>query len=218
MIAYKFLDPRSIGPYSQFSWPLPTNGLPGAWVEVQGALQLCRNGIHACRAGQLPYWWGAQLWEVELTEPTADFDQVVLASQGRILRQVGAWDESMMRRYAQACAWRVRDHSVERLRALRLDTASTLAACTSLHSLAATATTLVDAVPDTVTTAVGYLADAASFSTSSMSWVKTVPYVAAHAAGCIAGPEAGPEYEKCFRAERKWQSQWLAEHLELATN
>ncbi|MGH3788442.1 MAG: hypothetical protein ACRDRG_18280 [Pseudonocardiaceae bacterium] len=51
-----------------------------------------------------------------------------------------------------------------------------------------------------------------------MSLVKTMPYVAAHAAGCIASPEAGLEYEKFFRAERKWQSQWLAEHLELATN
>ncbi|MDQ4104173.1 MAG: hypothetical protein M3186_10845, partial [Actinomycetota bacterium] len=119
-------------------------------------------------------------------------------------------------RYTQACAWRVRDHSVGRLRVLRLAAAAdTLAACTRVDSLATRATMLVDAVPDDVAATVGYLADAASFSTGSMSLVKTVPYIAAHAAGCIAGPEARREYEETYRAERKWQSQWLAEHLEL---
>ena len=70
MIGYKFLNPDGTGPYSGFSWPLPLQqDLPSAWVEVRGRLQLCRNGIHACRVAQLPYWWGPQLWEIELTEP-----------------------------------------------------------------------------------------------------------------------------------------------------
>jgi hypothetical protein len=125
----------------------------------------------------------------------------------------------MMRRYARACAWRVRDYGVGRLQALGLNApADTLAESAGLDSLAATATALVDAVPEEVAIVVGYVADAASFSIGSMALVKAVPYVAAHAAGYTAGHEGGLEYEKRYRAEREWQSKWLAEHLELSTS
>ena len=217
MIGYKFLNPDGTGPYSGFSWPLPLQqDLPSAWVEVRGRLQLCRNGIHACRVAQLPYWWGPQLWEIELTEPITDAGRVVLGARGRLLRRVGAWDEPTVRRYAQACAWRLRDHSMARLRARgRADAAHALAASTSLDSLAATATALVDAVPDEFIA--GYLADAASFATGSMALVKTVPYVTAHAAGCASGQERCPAYEQGYRAERQWQAAWLAEQLGLCS-
>jgi hypothetical protein len=219
MIAYKFLNPSGIGPYSGFPWPLPTSELPGAWVEARGPLELCRNGVHACRVSQLPYWWEAGLWEVELAEPITDADRMVLAPRGRLLRHMSAWHEPMMRRYARACAWRVRDYGVGRVHALGLNAAAdTLAECAGLDALAATATTLVDAVPEEVAIVVGYVADAASFSIGSMALVKAVPYVAAHAAGFTAGREGGLEYEKRYRAEREWQSKWLTEHLGLPTS
>lgn len=135
-----------------------------------------------------PLLVGAGLWEVELAEPITDADRVVLAPRGRLLRHMNAWHELMMRRYARACAWRVRDGGIERLHALGLNApADTLAECTGLDSLAATATTLVDAVPEEVAIVVGYVADAATFSIGSMALVKAVPYVAAHAAGYTAG-------------------------------
>jgi hypothetical protein len=219
MIVYKFLDPGGVGPYSGFSWPLPTSGSPGAWVQSTGALDLCRNGIHACRVGQLPYWWGTQLWEIELVEPIQDASQVMLAGRGRLLRQLHAWAEPMMRRYAQACAWRARDHGVKQLHALNLGAAAeALAGCATLESLAASATTLVAAVADQVTTAViAYVADTASWTSGPMTVAKTVPYVTAHAAGCTGGPEDYPEFQRRYHAERRWQAQWLAQHLGLTT-
>lgn len=90
------------------------------------------------------------------------------------------------------------------------------AQCTGLNALAATATALADAAPGEVSA--GYLADAASFSTGSMALVKTVPYVTAHAAGSVAGPEGSLEYQDGYHIERRWQSAWLAEHLELHTS
>lgn len=218
MIAYKFLNPGGVGPYSGFAWPLPAYESPGAWVEAQGSLDLCRNGIHACRVGQLPYWWGVELWEVELDDPIEDVGRAVLARRGRLLESVEAWDEAMMRSYARACAWRARDHAVGSLAALGLSAAAdALAACTDLDGLAVTATSLADTVPHEITATVAYTADAAAFSAGSMSLVKTVPYITAHTAGCTRGPEGGLEYEERYHAERKWQSTWFSEHLGLHT-
>jgi hypothetical protein len=217
MLAYKFLDPGGVGPYSGFSWPLPTSESPGAWVQSAGELDLCRNGIHACRVGQLPYWWATQLWEIELAEPIQDADQVMLAGRGRLLRHVDAWAEPMMRRYAQACAWRARNHGVWQLRALNLDAAAdALAGCVTLESLSATATTLVPDVADQTTAAIiAYVADTASWTSEPMTLAKTVPYVTAHTAGCTGGPEDHPEFQRRYHAERRWQAHWLTEHLEL---
>jgi hypothetical protein len=64
------------GSYSGFRWALPTGQLPGAWVETEGALTLCRRGINACRVVQLPFWWVTELWEAELAEPITDAGQV----------------------------------------------------------------------------------------------------------------------------------------------
>jgi hypothetical protein len=220
MIAYKFLDPGATGPYSGFSWPLPTTQSPGAWVETAGELDLCRNGIHACRVGQLPYWWGSELWEVELAEPIHDAGQVMVAGQGRLLRRVHAWAEPMLRRYARACAWRARDHGVGQLRAVGLDaSADAFLECATLESLAATAVTVAATVADQATAAViGYVADTASWTTGPMALAKTVPYAAAHAAGCTGGHEGHPEFQRRYHAERYWQSHWLTEHLKLATS
>ena len=31
------------------SWPLPTNGRPGAWLGVKPPVQPCAHGLHLCR-------------------------------------------------------------------------------------------------------------------------------------------------------------------------
>jgi hypothetical protein len=182
-------------------------------------LDLCRNGLHACRVAQLPYWWGAELWEVELAEPIHDAGHVTVAGRGRLLRQVHSWDEAMMRHYVGACAWRTRDHGVEQLHAVGLDTAAdVLGGCATLDALAAAATSLAAALADQATAAIiSYVADTALWATASMAFAKTVSYVAAHAAGCVGGPEGHPEFARRYHAERRWQSRWLAQHLQLAT-
>ncbi len=47
------------------TWPLPTDDGPGPWIEA-GAVSPCREGIHACRIGDLAYWLHDELWEIEL--------------------------------------------------------------------------------------------------------------------------------------------------------
>ena len=61
MIGYKFLGTGGVAPFSSFAWP---TGSPGPWVEAEP--HMCASGIHACRAGDLPFWINAELWEIEL--------------------------------------------------------------------------------------------------------------------------------------------------------
>ena len=69
MIAYKFLNAGAVGLFSRLAWPMPHDAVPGAWVEAEGPLEVCRNGIHACGPGGLIEWIDSELWRVELGEP-----------------------------------------------------------------------------------------------------------------------------------------------------
>ena len=42
-----------------FQWPAD-----GEWVTVDGPLEDCLRGIHACRVDDLGWWLSAQLWEI----------------------------------------------------------------------------------------------------------------------------------------------------------
>jgi hypothetical protein len=106
MIAYKFLARNGTSVFSRFRWPLPGDQ-PGAWV--QAPIDPCRSGIHACRPGDLPYWVGRSLYEIELDgEILADRAKVV-ASRGRLLRAISAWDDELRDAYTRACADRAHE-------------------------------------------------------------------------------------------------------------
>ena len=74
MIAYKFLRADGTGMFTRYAWPLPRDGA-GAWVETEP--DPCRSGIHACRLGDLPYWAGRVLYEIEL--------------DGEVVQENGEW-------------------------------------------------------------------------------------------------------------------------------
>ena len=93
MIAYKFLRSGAVAPFSSFAWP---TGSPGPWVEAEP--HVCVSGIHACRAADLPYWLGAELWEIEL-DRAVDETRKVVAPRGRLLRRVDGWDVSTARAF-----------------------------------------------------------------------------------------------------------------------
>ena len=95
MIAYKFLRADGSTVFSGFRWPLPGDE-PGAWV--QAAVDPCRSGIHACRPGDLPYWVGPTLYEIELGGEIVEERTKVIAARGRLLRRVTAWDDGTPRR------------------------------------------------------------------------------------------------------------------------
>lgn len=106
MIAYKFLRADGSSVFSSFRWPLP-NGAPGAWVQAR--IEPCRSGIHACRPTDLPYWAGRTLFEIELDGDVLEEATKVVASRGRLLRRVAAWDDELRDAYTRACADRAHE-------------------------------------------------------------------------------------------------------------
>jgi hypothetical protein len=105
VIAYKFLRTDGTSVFTGFGWPLPADG-PGAWVEAP--LDPCRSGIHACRPASLPYWAGRVLYEVELDGELVEQSMKVLASRGRLIQRIGAWDEQHDA-YTRMCADRAHE-------------------------------------------------------------------------------------------------------------
>ena len=112
MIAHKFLRPDGTSVFTGFRWELP-NGTPGEWVEASA--EPCRSGIHACRISDLPLWIGPTLYEIELDGDLVQQRNKLVASRGRLLRRVEAWDDGLRDAYTRMCADRAHEltHSVE---------------------------------------------------------------------------------------------------------
>jgi hypothetical protein len=106
VIAYKFLRGDGTSVFTRFAWPLP-DGAPGAWVE--GRLEPCRSGIHACRPADLPLWAGRVLYEIELDGEIAEEPAKVVASRGRLTRRIDGWDDVTRDAYARMCADRAHE-------------------------------------------------------------------------------------------------------------
>jgi hypothetical protein len=105
VIAYKFLRPDGTSVFTGFRWPLP-NGGPGAWVD--GRVDPCRSGIHACRPSDLPLWAGHVLYEIELEGEIVQEPMKVVAPRGRLTRRLEAWDRERDA-YTRMCADRAHE-------------------------------------------------------------------------------------------------------------
>src|SRR5919199_6253693 len=103
MLAYKFLARGRVGPFSGFEWP-PA----GEWVETDGPLAACRNGVHACELDDLPEWLSDELWRVELDGNIERVDGIVVGERGRLVSRVDGWDDAAAREFPAACAARPR--------------------------------------------------------------------------------------------------------------
>jgi hypothetical protein len=106
MIAYKFLGHDGTSVFSGFRWPLPT-GRPGAWIAAP--IAPCRSGIHACRPGDLPFWLGRSLYEIELDGEIVAERAKVVASRARLLRVITAWNDELRDAYTRMCADRAHE-------------------------------------------------------------------------------------------------------------
>jgi hypothetical protein len=113
--AYKFLRADGTGVFTRHAWPLPAGG-PGGWVQAEP--KPCRSGIHACRLGDLPYWAGRVLYEIELDGDILEHTTKVVAARGRLLRRIEAWNEDSRAAYTRFCAGRAheiaRENGIER--------------------------------------------------------------------------------------------------------
>jgi len=103
-VAFKFLRRDRCNPFSRFRWP------EGEWVETEWAAKASVPGVHACRAEDLPYWLGQELWRIELWESEPE-THGVRARAGRLRERVGAWDQTTARAFAVDCAEAVAERS-----------------------------------------------------------------------------------------------------------
>jgi hypothetical protein len=99
VIAYKFLRPGRIGPFSSAEWPPP-----GIWLESV-VIEACWLGVHACRIGDLPFWIGiGELWEIELDGRIEAGEHKLVAPRGRLVRRVEEWNVATADAFRAACA------------------------------------------------------------------------------------------------------------------
>jgi len=82
--------------------------LSGKWQYVEGPLSACENGFHVCRADQVHYWIGTELWEVEISDETINCGNKICCRGIRFVRRL-AWDKDKMIRYAWCCAFATAD-------------------------------------------------------------------------------------------------------------
>jgi hypothetical protein len=62
--------------------------------------------VHACGVAQLPQWLGDQIWTIELGGDVVDAGPALVASRGRLLGQLTAWDRTARVAFSLACARR----------------------------------------------------------------------------------------------------------------
>lgn len=101
MIAYKFLRPDGTSAFTGFRWQLP-DAAPGEWVAA--LVDPCHSGVHACRPSDLPLWVARTLYEIELGGEIVAGASKIVASHGRLLRRICAWDDELRDAYTRMCA------------------------------------------------------------------------------------------------------------------
>jgi hypothetical protein len=210
MTYWKFLRAGAVSPFTGYAWE------GGTWAP-SGRLQVCRTGVHACRAADLPYWLNAELWQFELTGPIVQAPHKVVATRGRAVARMPEWDSSAARDLAMACAVRTAGHAVDELTDSHLDdhaarlaeAVSTTAPSewTSVAERCAEAASAREARQ--ASRLCGYVLDAVEALEAYP--VASSAYIAARAANQrSSASEADP-----YLAERAWQADWLAGRLGL---
>jgi hypothetical protein len=109
MRAYKFLSRDGTAFLTGFRWPT------GEWVEAQGPLGYCDNGIHACRVSDLPHWLGQELWLMELAGDILAAADSLVSRRGRLLERIDAWSGGVAQEFADSCAQRAMSLAAEAL-------------------------------------------------------------------------------------------------------
>ncbi len=215
MRAYKFTRPGAVGLLTGFSWPQPSGGSPGSWVEASSAT-LCRAGIHACRPAQLPFWVAEELWVIELDGEVAESPSKLVAGRGRLVEPVEAWSAGGDAAFGRDCALRARDLAVDALAAAAHDgPAEELGSCSDVEALPEVAASLARRTVGLARLLAGYAADSAYYAAARQPAVAA--YVTAVAAGdTVAGERRGDSRSPAALIERVRQAAWAVEHLHLS--
>lgn len=189
-----------------FPWPAA-----GEWVSVDGPLEDCVRGIHACRVDDLGWWLSAQLWEIELAGDRLDGSHAVVATRGRLVSQVGGWPEAGADLAAWA-VWRCRDRTADLWDGVDAAVAGSLRAAATVEELGAVVTDLPRDVGRPEQESAAYLAAVLAAGPNPVAACVNAAQSAGHHALALG---TGPA-EAAFAAERQAQGRWLADRLALS--
>jgi hypothetical protein len=190
MIAWKFLAPGRIAPFTGVQWS-------AGWLEARS---LPGNGIHACALEDLPYWFDDELWRVELSGSILRAERQIVAERGRLLARIEGWP-SAAGEFTRGCVERTRSRAAGALRtASRAEEAAALQRELDLDRLQEAAFALAEAG----SIASGYLFDAVR----RRQFPGLCAYAAANAAAVAGGLR---EHDR----ERGAQAAWLLDRLAL---
>jgi hypothetical protein len=122
-----------VAPFTGVTWPPP-----GQWLASAAPPELCRAGVHALLADSLATWTAEELWRVELDGAWELAPGIMVASRGRLLGRVEAWNDQTAREFARACATHVREHTSGRAAEYAADAATAAAEAVACDSGSAT--------------------------------------------------------------------------------
>jgi hypothetical protein len=234
VIAWKLLQPGSVGLFSGFAWPTPTASAAGSWVEVELPLRPSIHGVHAVRTASLMDWLDDELWEIELDGEIVETDALLVASRGRLRRRVAEWDGDAAEAFSASCVLAVRDAVAAEIdESGAAEVAAMLAGLSDAHSLFEFASQLAPGDEARVSGLI-YLADCVLLAaggrptgyedhpgrdlpTTPAAIAANVGFVAAAGIATIATrTDARPEaFGRGFAGERARQLTWLVDRLGL---
>jgi len=234
VIAYKFLSSGAVGLFSRHAWPTPTADAPGEWVRVEGELQPCLNGVHACDCTRLVEWIDDELWEIELADPVVEADEELVASAGRLVRRVDHWNDESALAFVSHCIDSTvaltarslvragREAEADALTNARSDAGSELDLPRLARELDDERALPVRFLDDVTRLARGgrpELADPAPTidrgGPTPATLAANLSFVCAHIAAQLGEEESAGAYDESFAAERLRQTTWLADRLRL---
>lgn len=234
MIAYKFLSSGAIGLFSRHAWPTPTAVAPGEWVRVAGEIRPCLNGIHACAKERLVEWLDDELWEIELDGDVLEADGELIASGGRLIGRLEAWNEEAARAFADNCIDNTVALAADSLAQAGRDVeAEALLASRSDPRAHMNVLQLVGSSDDEQPSSVLFLADVARLERGGRpelaveapsaeaggptpaALAANLSYVCAHITAQLAEEQSAGAYNQVFERERLRQAAWLADRLQL---
>ena len=205
MTLYKFLRADLVSPYARHQWA------KWEWLDVEGELEMCKNGIHVCRPQDLVYWIDAELWEMETRGEVLQGGDKLCVRSARPLHRIETWHEKSARLFTADCAEDVL-HIFEAYRPTDLRPREVITAARryavgeiDAAALAAAGATALTVVGDTALTTAGAAAgDVARAAAGATAWAAAGPGDAALAAAWATAGDAARRWQTA-RA-RRWQT------------
>lgn len=203
---WKFLRTGAVSPFTGHVWT------PGRWTDADGT-EACAVGIHACRAGDLPYWLSDELWRIELADPVTCGRHKVVSARARLLDRVEAWTPERARQFGEVCVRRTAVHAAAELRRAGREEQAEQLLARPVGELGVAARQLVESMSRP---AAARLAKMCGYVVDAVDGLDAYPAAAlAYIAARAANHSSGPPDVDLYAAERTWQSRWLVEALSL---